>query len=77
MSNSAVDDLVGDADPEPPGVVDGLSYEEREDEFLRLLGMGCTVRESARAVAVELLDDVPQAQRRCRVSQSAGMTRSA
>jgi hypothetical protein len=52
MSNSAVDDLVGDADPEPPGVIEGMTREEREDEFFRLLHTGCTVRQAAKAVAV-------------------------
>lgn len=48
--DQSVDDLIGAL--EPPGVLDGLTREEREDEFLRLLGMGCTVREAARAVAL-------------------------
>lgn len=38
--------------PEPPGVVDGLTHEERIEEFLRLLGQGCTVRQAAAAVAI-------------------------
>lgn len=38
--------------PEPPGLTDGLTYEEREEEFLRLLGQGCTVRHAAAAVAI-------------------------
>ena len=37
---------------EPPGVVDGLTQEERVDEFLRLLAHGCTVRQAAAAVAI-------------------------
>jgi hypothetical protein len=37
---------------EPPGVVEGLTASEREDEFFRLLSAGCTVREAARAVAI-------------------------
>jgi hypothetical protein len=45
----AVDDLIG---PEPPGVVAGLTREEREDEFFRLLRHGCTVRQAAAAVAL-------------------------
>jgi hypothetical protein len=40
------------ADPEPPGVLEGMTREEREDEFFRLLHTGCTVREAAKAVAV-------------------------
>jgi hypothetical protein len=44
-----VEDLIG---PEPPGVVAGLTREEREDEFLRLMGQGCTVRAAAAAVAL-------------------------
>lgn len=50
MSESTVDDLLDT--PEPPGVLEGLTREEREDEFIRLLGMGCTVREAAKAVAL-------------------------
>jgi hypothetical protein len=45
----SVDDLIG---PEPPGVVAGLTYEEREDEFLRLLKAGCSVRNAAAAVSM-------------------------
>jgi hypothetical protein len=30
-------DLIG---PEPPGVLEGLTREEREDEFFRLLKLG-------------------------------------
>lgn len=37
---------------EPPGVADGLTHEERVDEFLRLLSQGCTVRQAAAAVAI-------------------------
>lgn len=44
-----VDDLIG---PEPPGVLEGLTREEREDEFFRLLGDGHKVREAASAVAI-------------------------
>jgi hypothetical protein len=42
-----IDDLIG---PEPPGVLEGLTREEREEEFFRLLGQGCRVREAAAAV---------------------------
>ena len=38
--------------PEPPGVVDGLTHDERVDEFLRLLAQGVTVRAAASAVAI-------------------------
>jgi len=44
-----IEDLI---DTEPPGVVAGLTREEREDEFFRLLGQGCTVREAAASVAI-------------------------
>jgi hypothetical protein len=33
--SEGVEDLIG---PEPPGVVEGLTREERDEEFLRLLG---------------------------------------
>lgn len=39
--------------PEPPGVLDGLTPEERIEEFLRLLGSGCTVRAAAAACALD------------------------
>lgn len=39
--------------PEPPGVLDGLTTEERIEEFLRLLGAGCTVRNAAAATALD------------------------
>lgn len=45
----SIDDLLG---PEPPGVVEGLTREEREDEFFRLLGQGIPVRKAAAAVAM-------------------------
>lgn len=38
--------------PEPPGVVAGLTREEREEEFLRLLSEGVRVRNAANAVAI-------------------------
>lgn len=38
--------------PEPPGVVDGMTHDERVEEFLRLLGQGCRVRDAAAAVAI-------------------------
>lgn len=38
--------------PEPPGVTAGLTREEREDEFLRLLSEGVKVRNAANAVAI-------------------------
>jgi hypothetical protein len=38
--------------PEPPGVTAGLTHEERVEEFLRLLGQGCTVRQAAAGVAL-------------------------
>jgi hypothetical protein len=44
-----VSDLLG---AEPPGTIVGLTYEEREDEFIRLLRQGCTVRQAAAAVAI-------------------------
>jgi hypothetical protein len=44
-----ISDLIG---PEPPGVVEGMTREEREDEFFRLLGRGCDAREAAAAVAI-------------------------
>lgn len=37
---------------EPLGLNDGLTREEREDEFLRLLSQGCLVKEAAAAVAI-------------------------
>jgi hypothetical protein len=51
MSDAAsdVEDLIG---AEPPGVIEGLTYEEREDEFFRLLGQGFTVRLAAAAIAI-------------------------
>lgn len=47
--DEGIDDLIG---PEPPGVIEGLTYEEREDEFFRLMGQGFTVRLAASAVAL-------------------------
>jgi hypothetical protein len=44
-----ISDLLG---PEPPGVVEGLTPEERVDEFFRLLGQGVRVRAAAAAVAL-------------------------
>jgi hypothetical protein len=38
--------------PEPPGVVTGLTYEERVDEFIRLLAEGNRVRQAAAAVSI-------------------------
>ena len=38
--------------PEPPGVVDGLTHEERVDEFIRLLSEGNRVRAAAAAVGI-------------------------
>ncbi len=38
---------------EPPGVVSGLTHEERVEEFLRLLTAGCTVRQAAASVAID------------------------
>lgn len=38
--------------PEPPGVLNGLTYEERVDEFIRLLGEGNRVRAAAAAVHI-------------------------
>ena len=38
---------------EPPGVLDGLTPEERVEEFLRLLSQGCTVRMAAAACALD------------------------
>lgn len=38
--------------PEPPGVADGMTADERKDEFLRLLSQGCTVRDAAASVAL-------------------------
>ena len=38
--------------PEPPGVVEGLTLEERTEEFLRLLGEGVKVRAAAASVSV-------------------------
>jgi hypothetical protein len=38
--------------PEPPGVTAGLTREEREDEFIRLLSEGVKVRHAATAVAI-------------------------
>lgn len=38
--------------PEPPGVAAGLTREEREEEFLRLLSEGVRVRNAANAVAI-------------------------
>ena len=38
--------------PEPPGVTAGLTREEREDEFLRLIAAGCSIREACAAVAL-------------------------
>jgi hypothetical protein len=38
--------------PEPPGVVSGLTHEERIDEFLRLLSQGCRVRDAASSVSL-------------------------
>jgi hypothetical protein len=49
--NGNIDDLLGD-DTEPPGVVAGMTHDERVDEFFRLLKAGCTVRQAASAVAV-------------------------
>lgn len=50
MSNAEdFSDLLG---PEPPGVLEGLTQDEREDEFFRLLKAGCRVREAAAAVAL-------------------------
>lgn len=37
---------------EPPGVVEGMTREEREEEFVRLLAQGCTVRQAAAAVNI-------------------------
>lgn len=37
---------------EPPGVVEGMTREERVEEFLRLLAMGCRVRDAAASVAI-------------------------
>lgn len=45
----SIDDLVG---TEAPGVLMGLTREEREDEFFRLLQAGCSVRQAAAAVAI-------------------------
>lgn len=39
--------------PEPPGVVAGMTREEREDEFFRLLAAGCRVRQAAAACALD------------------------
>lgn len=49
MADEGIDDLLG---TEPPGVMAGLTREEREDEFFRLLGQGCTVRDAAASVAI-------------------------
>lgn len=38
--------------PEPPGIAEGLTREEREEEFLRLLSQGNTVRAAAAGVAL-------------------------
>lgn len=38
--------------PEPPGVVAGFTFEERVDEFIRLLSEGNRVRQAAAAVAI-------------------------
>lgn len=38
---------------EPPGVVSGLTQDERIEEFLRLLSAGCTVRQAAAGVALD------------------------
>lgn len=38
--------------PEPPGLIDGLTREERTDEFFRLLAAGVTVRTAAASVAL-------------------------
>lgn len=49
---SDIEDLIGNF-PEPPGVLAGLTREEREDEFFRLLAQGCQVRTAAAAVAMD------------------------
>jgi type IV pilus biogenesis protein CpaD/CtpE len=38
--------------PEPPGVLNGLTNEERVEEFLRMLGEGVKVRNAATACAL-------------------------
>lgn len=38
--------------PTPPGIVEGLTYEEREEQFFRLLSEGCKVVAAANAVAI-------------------------
>jgi len=38
--------------PEPPGITAGLTREEREDEFLRMLSEGVKVRHAAASVAL-------------------------
>lgn len=46
------DDTTNDDLPEPPGVAQGLTREEREEEFLRLISEGVAVRRAATAVAL-------------------------
>lgn len=41
--------------PEPPGVVAGMTREEREDEFIRLLGEGEKVKHAAAAVSIHFV----------------------
>jgi len=41
-----------DDDVEPPGIVGGLSYDERVEEFLRLLASGLGVRKASASVQI-------------------------
>lgn len=47
--------MEGSEDPqdlEPPGVLQAMTYEEREEEFLRLIGSGIPIRAASANVAI-------------------------